>query len=254
MANLWYCFVKYHQSSLACITPTSLISCIVLKRFRYGCNWAFTVHAHLKQIKLIWRLHYFSTIYHVASLEQRTQWHDPRALHSLLYVYIIVQGPQERVQILSSVAPHLGNLCWRTISATVCQVHCSNKYKITQALLHHHQYGAAATSSKEQETRTICTGPEQLAFLVELLHRTECTERSSYKTTDCSRKGRTRTSDILGGHTQKVLHQTLVAKKWGRMPNFLYERKSKIFLQPEDLANTFDELECSLISFFISKF
>lgn len=152
MANLWYCFVKYHQSSLACITPASLISCIVLKRFCYGCNWAFTVHAHLKQIKLIWRLHYFSTIYHVASLEQRTQWHDPRALHSLLYVYIIVQGPQERVQILSSVAPHLGNLCWRTISATVCQVHCCNKYKITQALLHHHQYGAAATSSKEQET------------------------------------------------------------------------------------------------------
>ena len=96
MANLWYCFVKYHQSSLACITPTSLISCIVLKRFCYGCNGAFTVLAQLKQIKLIWRLHYFSTIYHVASLEQSTQWPDPRALRSLLYVYIIVQGPQRR--------------------------------------------------------------------------------------------------------------------------------------------------------------
>lgn len=96
MANLWYCFVKYHQSSLACITPTSLKSCIVLKTFCYGCNCAFTVLAQLKQIKLIRRLHYFSTIYHVPSLEQSTQWPDPRALRSLLYVYIIVQGPQRR--------------------------------------------------------------------------------------------------------------------------------------------------------------
>jgi len=209
MANLWYCFVKYHQSSLACITPTSLISRIVLKRFCYGCNWAFTVHTQLKQIKLIWRLHYFSTIYHVASLEQSTQWHDPRALHSLLYLYNYksARSSKERVQILSSVAPHLGNLRWRRISATLCQVHCSNKYKITQALLHHHQYGAAAaTSSKEQETTTMCTSPEQLAFFVEFLHSTECTERSSYKTTDCSRMGRTWPSDILGGHTQKILH------------------------------------------------
>ena len=121
-------------------------------------------------------------------------------------IYNSARSSKERVQILSSVAPHLGNLCWRTISATLCQVHCSNKYKITQALLHHHQSGAAATSSKEQETTTICTSPEQLAFLVEFLHSTECTERSSYKATDCSRKGRTWPSDILGGHTQKVLH------------------------------------------------
>lgn len=181
MANLWYCFVKYHQSSLACITPTSLISCIVLKRFCYGCNCAFTVLAQLKQIKLTWRLNYFSTIYHVASLEQSTQWPDLRALRSLLYVYIIVQGPQRRgfkfwVLWLPILAIYAEG---QSISATVCQVHCSNKYKIIQALLHHHQYGAAATSSKEQETTTICTSPEQLAFLVEFLHSTECTERSS---------------------------------------------------------------------------
>lgn len=214
MANLWYCFVKYHQSSLACITPTSLISCIVLKRFCYGCNCAFTVLARLKQIKLTWRLHYFSTIYHVASLEQSTQWPDLRALRSLLYVYIIVQGPERRgfkfwflwLPILAIYAEG------QSISATVCQVHCSNKYKITQALLHHHQYGAAATSSKEQETTSICTSPEQLAFLVEFLHSTECTERSSYKTTDCSRKGRTWPSDILGGHTQKVLHLKMTSQ------------------------------------------
>lgn len=45
-----------------------------------------------------------------------------------------------------------------------------------------------------------------------------CTESESWK---------------LSKQVDRTTYQTLVAKKWGRMPNFLYERKSKIFLQPE---------------------
>ena len=106
------------------------------------------------------------------------------------------------------MAPHLDN---NTLKENFSYVKNSQKvpcttYEITQARLHYHQYGAAATSSKEQETTAMRTSPEQLAFLVEFLHSHECTERSSYKTADCSRKGRSWLSDILGGHTQPVLH------------------------------------------------
>ena len=84
------------------------------------------------------------------------------------------------------------------VSCTPCE--------ITQARLHYSQHGAAATASKEQETTVMRTTPEQLAFLVEFLHSPECTERSSYKTADCSGKRRSWLSDILGGGTQPVLH------------------------------------------------
>ena len=79
-------------------------------------------------------------------------------------------------------------------------------YEITQARLHFSQHGAAATASKEQETTVMRTSPEQLAFLVEFLHSPDCTERSSYKTADCSGKRRSWLSDILGGGAQPVLH------------------------------------------------
>lgn len=85
------------------------------------------------------------------------------------------------------------------------EVSCSS-HEITKARLHYNQHGAAATASKEKETGTMRTSPEQLAFLVQFLNSPECTERSSYKTADCKGKKRSWLSDILGGGTQPVLH------------------------------------------------
>lgn len=85
------------------------------------------------------------------------------------------------------------------------QVSCT-AHEITQARLHYNQHGAAATVSKDEETTAMRTSQEQLAFLVEFLHSPECTERSSYKTADCSGRRRSWLSDILGGGAQPVLH------------------------------------------------
>ena len=79
-------------------------------------------------------------------------------------------------------------------------------HEITQARLHYNQHGAAATVSKDEETTAMRTSQEQLAFLVEFLRSPECTERSSYKTADCSGRRRSWLSDILGGGAQPVLH------------------------------------------------
>ena len=121
--------------------------------------------------------------------------------------YTNTRSSKERVQILSSVAPHLDN---KTLKENFSYMKGGQKvsctpYEITQACLHYSQHGAAATASKKQET-TMRTSPEQLAFLVEFLHSPECTERSSYKTADCSGKRRSWLSDILGGGMQPVLH------------------------------------------------
>ena len=106
------------------------------------------------------------------------------------------------------MAPHLDN---KTLKENFRymkdgqKISCTS-YEITQARLHCSQHGAAATASKEQETPAMRTSSEQLAFLVEFLHSPECTERSSYKTADCSGKRKSWLSDILGGGTQPVLH------------------------------------------------
>lgn len=81
-----------------------------------------------------------------------------------------------------------------------------SSHEIIKARLHYNQDGAAATATKEKETGTLRTSPEQLAFLVQFLNSPECTERSSYKTADCKGKKRSWPSDILGGGTQPVLH------------------------------------------------
>lgn len=99
-------------------------------------------------------------------------------------------------------------------------VSCSS-HEITKARLHYNQHGAAATATKEKETGTMRTSPEQLAFLVQFLNSPECTERSSYKTADCKGKKRSWLSDILGGGTQPVLHLTIETNGRSRLAQVL---------------------------------
>ena len=104
------------------------------------------------------------------------------------------------------MAPHLNN---KTLKENFShmkdgqEVSCS-PHEIIKGRLHYNQDGAAATATKEKETGTLRTSPEQLAFLVQFLNSPECTERSSYKTADCKGKKRSWPSDILGGGTQPV--------------------------------------------------
>ena len=106
------------------------------------------------------------------------------------------------------MAPHLNN---KTLKENFSHMKDGQEvsfssHEIIKARLHYNQDGAAATATKEKETGTLQTSPEQLAFLVQFLNSPECTERSSYKTADCKGKKRSWPSDILGGGTQPVLH------------------------------------------------
>ncbi|KAJ7359008.1 hypothetical protein OS493_019915 [Desmophyllum pertusum] len=108
---------------------------------------------------------------------------DSNIIQGLSTAYANTRSSKERVQILSSVAPHLDNKTMKenfNYMKDGQKISCTS-YELTQARLHYSQHGAAATASKEQETTAMRTSPEQLAFLVEFLHSPECTERSSYK-------------------------------------------------------------------------
>ncbi|KAJ7372977.1 hypothetical protein OS493_015446 [Desmophyllum pertusum] len=162
------------------------------------CKSCFT-KLHRATAEFATNLTQATTAHEVQNKGRPTSKADSNIIQGLSTAYANTRSSKERVQILSSVAPHLDNKTMKenfNYMKDGQKISCTS-YELTQARLHYSQHGAAATASKEQEQQQCVQVQKQLAFLVEFLHSPECTERSSYKTADCSGKRRSWLSDIL---------------------------------------------------------
>ena len=134
---------------------------------------------------------------------------DSNIVSSLALSYSPATNSEEQIQILSHVAGHFTNeelkekFLYKANSDI--EVPCTD-YKITQAKLHSQLFGPGLEKpSSKVSLRQFYTPVEDISFLLEFIHSSDCVEPSPYRTATCEGKRKSWISDLMGGGAQLVL-------------------------------------------------
>ena len=135
--------------------------------------------------------------------------HYSNIVSGLALSYSRATKSEERIRILSCVANNFTNkdLKAKFRYKTNCEneVSCTD-YEITQARLHSQIFGPGLEKPPHKKMpRQFYTPVEDIAFLLDFIHSSDCVEPSSYRTATCEGKRKSWISDLMGGGSQPVL-------------------------------------------------
>ena len=107
-------------------------------------------------------------------------------------------GATRKIRLLSTIAPHFKNKELKNV------FQCTD-YELTEARKHAQQHGPGATVNKVKQVRRFRIDPEDLAFVINLIHHPDHTCRSSHRMASCQGSKSSWISDLFAQNQQPVM-------------------------------------------------